>query len=264
MKESQIAAVYNHENPEMLRMGSMMGEFAVSSLVDNIILMNWIELGDSFRLGFTIAKLRANPVDRITRECEIINGQGLRVLPRTLPVPQHPFSSYAGLVSRAPVRRLRTLGGLRMASPSPTHNLLFQPELWERALESYAKTVGLTVKLYDTDARVILGPIHATPLFQLFQEAAEPDPGIFAECARRCLAQTTSRAPVLVGEFHGLTVVGTSLALSNQIVACAVGAMPSPISLNFPKFSVWRRMWVSGLAGFGRWRASRGRSLSAS
>jgi len=43
--------VYNRENPEMLGMNSMMGDFAMSSLVDNIILMNWIELGDSFRLG---------------------------------------------------------------------------------------------------------------------------------------------------------------------------------------------------------------------
>jgi circadian clock protein KaiC len=104
MKESQAVAVYNHENAEMLGMGSMMGEFAMSSLVDNIILMNWIELGDSFRLGLTIAKMRANPVDRITRECEIIEGRGMRVLPRVLPAPKLPFSSYAGLVSRAPVR----------------------------------------------------------------------------------------------------------------------------------------------------------------
>ncbi|HEY6391120.1 MAG TPA: ATPase domain-containing protein [Bryobacteraceae bacterium] len=111
MKESQIAAVYNHENPEMLGMASMMGEFAMSSLVDNIILMNWIELGDSFRLGITIAKMRANPVDRVTRECEVVNGQGMRVLPRTLPVPKQPFSNYSGLVSRAPVRSVRRREG---------------------------------------------------------------------------------------------------------------------------------------------------------
>jgi hypothetical protein len=110
MKEAQIAAVYNHENPEMLGMASMMGDFALSSLVDNILLLNWIELGDSFRLGLTIAKMRANPVDRTTRECEIRNGQGMVVLPRTLPVPsQHPFSTYAGLVSRAPERHAQRL-----------------------------------------------------------------------------------------------------------------------------------------------------------
>lgn len=104
MKENQIVAVYNHENPEMLGMNSMMGDFAMSSLVDNIILMNWIELGDSFRLGLTVGKMRANPVDRVTHECEIVDGKGMRVLPRALPIPKKPFSSYGGLVSRAPER----------------------------------------------------------------------------------------------------------------------------------------------------------------
>ncbi|HEX5234358.1 MAG TPA: ATPase domain-containing protein [Silvibacterium sp.] len=105
MKENQVAAVYNHENPEMLGMKSMMGDFGMSSLVDNIVLMNWIELGDAFRLGLTIAKMRANPVDRITHECEVVDGKGMRVLPRVLPSPRHSFSAYAGLISRSPERR---------------------------------------------------------------------------------------------------------------------------------------------------------------
>jgi KaiC/GvpD/RAD55 family RecA-like ATPase len=88
-------------------MASMMGDFQMSSLVDNIILMNWVEIGDTFRLGLTIAKMRANPVNRSTHEVEILDGQGMRVLQRELRVAadQHPFSSYAGLVSRAPERR---------------------------------------------------------------------------------------------------------------------------------------------------------------
>ena len=85
MKEHQTATVYNHENPEMLGMSSMMGDFAMSSLVDNIMLMNWIELGDAFRLGLTVAKMRANPNARTTHECEIVDGKGLRVLPREIP-----------------------------------------------------------------------------------------------------------------------------------------------------------------------------------
>jgi len=107
MKEHDIAAVYNHENPEMLGMASMMGGFAMSSLVDNIILLNWIEIADTFRLGMTVAKMRANPVKRVTRECEILDGKGMRVLPREL----HPsridsaLSNYGGLISRAPDRR---------------------------------------------------------------------------------------------------------------------------------------------------------------
>jgi len=106
MKEHQIAAVYNHENPEMLGMSSMMGDFAMSSLVDNIVLMNWVETGDAFRLGLTVAKMRANPTTRVTYECEILSDGGMRVLPRRLPSPvlQEPFSGYQGLVSRAPTR----------------------------------------------------------------------------------------------------------------------------------------------------------------
>ena len=106
MKEHQVAAVYNNENPEMLGMSSMMGDFAMSSLVDNIILMNWIELGDTFRLGLTVAKMRANPTVRTTHECEILNGKGMHVLPRQLKVPSRvAFAGYRGLISRAPERR---------------------------------------------------------------------------------------------------------------------------------------------------------------
>ena len=106
MKEHQTATVYNHENPEMLGMASMMGDFAMSSLVDNILLMNWIELGDAFRLGLTVAKMRANPNARSTHECEILNGQGLHVLPRKIPPSlARPFSSYQNLISRNPARQ---------------------------------------------------------------------------------------------------------------------------------------------------------------
>jgi circadian clock protein KaiC len=107
MKEHQIAAVYNHENPEMLGMSSMMGEFRMSSLVDNIILMNFIELGDTFRRGLTVGKMRSNPVNHSTHECEVVNGEGMRVLPRQLPAAasKTAFSSYHALISRSPERR---------------------------------------------------------------------------------------------------------------------------------------------------------------
>jgi circadian clock protein KaiC len=104
MKEHQIAAVYNHENPEILGMTSMMGDFAMSSLVDNILLLNFVELGDTFRLALTIGKLRSNPVNRTTYECEIVNGQGMRVLGGQLPAPTKAFSAYHGLISRGPER----------------------------------------------------------------------------------------------------------------------------------------------------------------
>jgi circadian clock protein KaiC len=85
MKEHQVTTLYNHENPELLGMSSIMGPFGVSSLVDNVLLLNWVELADTFRQALTIAKMRANAFDRTTRECEIVNGQGMRVLPREIP-----------------------------------------------------------------------------------------------------------------------------------------------------------------------------------
>jgi KaiC/GvpD/RAD55 family RecA-like ATPase len=113
MKESQTAAIYNHENPEMLGMSSMMGEFGMSSLVDNIVLMNWIEIGDTFRLGLTVAKMRANPTVRTTFECEIVDGKGMRVLSNRLPSPLNrvPFSGYEGLISRNPARQAASAAG---------------------------------------------------------------------------------------------------------------------------------------------------------
>ena len=107
MKEHQIAAVYNLENPEMLGMSSMMGVFHMSSLVDNIVLMNFIELGDTFRRGLTVGKMRSNLVNHSTHECEVVSGAGMRVLPRQLPTAKskRAFSTYHALISRSPERR---------------------------------------------------------------------------------------------------------------------------------------------------------------
>jgi circadian clock protein KaiC len=106
MKEHQVTTLYSYENPEVLGVSSMMSDAKCSSLLDNIIMMNWIELGDTFRHALTIAKLRANPTNHTTHECEIVDGQGMRVLPRPLAgiSPARPFSSYRGLISRAPER----------------------------------------------------------------------------------------------------------------------------------------------------------------
>jgi circadian clock protein KaiC len=105
LRRRYITALFSYENPEMLGMSSMTGVMGISSLVDNILLLNWVELGDTFRLGLTVAKARAMPTSRTTYECEIVDGRGLRVLPRAVPLPQLPFSRYVGLLSRAPERR---------------------------------------------------------------------------------------------------------------------------------------------------------------
>lgn len=107
MKEHQVTTLYNHENPELLGMSSVMGPFGVSSLVDNVVLLNWVELGDTFRQALTIAKMRANAFDRTTRECEVVDGHGMHVLPRQIPpgvTRRLAFWEFYSLVSRSPER----------------------------------------------------------------------------------------------------------------------------------------------------------------
>jgi signal transduction histidine kinase len=98
---------------------------------------------------------------------------------------------------------------------------LFSSDLWQRALESYASAIRLTIELFDAEERVVFGPLHSTPLFHLFEARPRYDPGLFGECARQCLAQTDDR-PAVVSEFCGLTVIGTSLMLDGRIVGAAV------------------------------------------
>lgn len=98
---------------------------------------------------------------------------------------------------------------------------LFGSELWKPALDKYAQATGLSVELFGTDGRLVLNSAYSTPLVGLFREH-EVEPGLFAECARRCIAQTADRPAVVVAEGHGLTVVGTSLVLEGLIVGAAV------------------------------------------
>jgi len=98
---------------------------------------------------------------------------------------------------------------------------LFGSDLWQTTLDKYAEATGLSVELFDVDGRVVLSSIYSTPLVALFREHGR-DPGLFAECARRCLNQTDLRPAVVVDESHGLTVVGTSLLLEGEVVGAAV------------------------------------------
>jgi hypothetical protein len=98
---------------------------------------------------------------------------------------------------------------------------LFGSELWKQALDKYAEVTGLSVELFGVEGQTVLGPVHPTPLVALFRDYGF-EPGLFGECARRCLSQTNPRPAVVATESHGLTVIGTSLVLEGAIVGAAV------------------------------------------
>lgn len=92
---------------------------------------------------------------------------------------------------------------------------------WLPALEKYAEATGLTVQLFGLEAGLALATARPTPLVELFLQYGF-EPGLFAECARRCIKQTQTRPAVAVSESHGLTVVGASLVLDGTVVGAAV------------------------------------------
>ncbi len=107
---------------------------------------------------------------------------------------------------------------------SHSQGFLFKAELWNAALNKYGAVTRLTVNLYDDEQRIVCGPAPSSAIFAVFEKYGY-DPGIFLDCARKCLAQTAEaveRPAVVVTSPHGLAVVGTSLLLEGSIIGCAV------------------------------------------
>jgi signal transduction histidine kinase/ActR/RegA family two-component response regulator len=99
--------------------------------------------------------------------------------------------------------------------------MLFDVAVWRPALEKFGAVTHSTVIVYATDGAIVCGPLPKTPLFSIF-EAVGYNPGVFDECAKRCLSQTTVRPAVITAPQYGLAAVGTSLMLDDEIVGAAV------------------------------------------
>jgi circadian clock protein KaiC len=104
-KQYLLTTFFNYENSELFGVSHFMPEFAVSSIVDNIILLNLVELGNTLRRAITVAKARGSDHQFVTREFKIELG-GISLLPEdeSARLPALPFLSYYGLLSRAPTR----------------------------------------------------------------------------------------------------------------------------------------------------------------
>jgi hypothetical protein len=80
-----------------------------------------------------------------------------------------------------------------MAPPTDT---AFGLDAWTSTLEKYGAVVDLSVTLYDADAHIICGPLHATPIVTLL--GAYEMKASFADCAAACLAQSIHHRPPVV------------------------------------------------------------------
>jgi circadian clock protein KaiC len=104
-KDRLMTTFLSYENPELFGVNQFMPEYPVSSIVDNIVLLNFVELGNTLHRAITVAKARGSANQFVTREFTIGPG-GISLVPvdQAAALPILPFSSYYGLLSRAPTR----------------------------------------------------------------------------------------------------------------------------------------------------------------
>lgn len=103
-KSRLMTTFFNYENPELFGISTYMPEFAVSSIVDNIILMSLVEIGSTLRRSIAVMKARGCRHEFDTREFTI--GQGgiaLQPIEANVALPL-PIESYSSVLSRAPTR----------------------------------------------------------------------------------------------------------------------------------------------------------------
>lgn len=107
-KNRLATILFNYESPELLGVSQISEELKGSHLVDNIILLNYVEISTVLRRALAVPKVRGSRNQQITREYTIGAG-GLLLLDEsdndTQAVPQLPFSAYYGLLSRSPSRQ---------------------------------------------------------------------------------------------------------------------------------------------------------------
>lgn len=100
-----MTTFFNYENPQAFGISSYMPDFPVSSVVDNIILLGLVELGNVLRRTMTVVKARGSNHESDSREFAIEQG-GISLLPvdEGAGLPALPVQSYQSLLSRAPTR----------------------------------------------------------------------------------------------------------------------------------------------------------------
>ena len=140
-KHNLMTTFFNYENPELFGVTHYMPDYAISSIVDNLILLNFVELGSSLR--HHRGQARGSEHQFVTREFTIGPG-GISLLPmeegKGLPVL--PFQSYYGLLSRAPTRRSPDLprGGEGEPSPKQRNSALLTLQHGKEAMPRFAAT----------------------------------------------------------------------------------------------------------------------------
>ncbi|HXW29852.1 MAG TPA: ATPase domain-containing protein [Xanthobacteraceae bacterium] len=93
-----------YENPEVFGITRFMPDAAISSIVDNILLLSFVEVGNEVRRSLTVIKARGCAHDLVSREFTIGTG-GICLVADPGGGLKTPFNQLDSLLSRAPKRR---------------------------------------------------------------------------------------------------------------------------------------------------------------
>lgn len=110
-KDKLITAICNYESPELLGLSQISVDLKASAIVDNIVLLSYVEISTKLRRALLVPKVRGAAIPQMTREFLIQQG-GIKIVQEDKvqakefeEVPQLPLSSYYGILSRAPARQ---------------------------------------------------------------------------------------------------------------------------------------------------------------
>lgn len=116
-KNKLVTAYCNYESPELLGLSQISVDLKASAIVDNIVLLSYVEISTKLRRALLVPKVRGASIPQVTREFLIKNG-GIKIVEDNRDqakefeeVPQLPLSSYYGILSRAPARQSPLLEG---------------------------------------------------------------------------------------------------------------------------------------------------------
>ena len=122
-KNRLITAYFNYESPELLGVSQISEELKGSHLVDNILLLSYVEISTRLRRAISVPKVRGSRNVQETREYTIRDG-GISIIDDNDDggaVPQLPFSAYYGLLSRSPMRQSPAIEeAISQGTPMPT------------------------------------------------------------------------------------------------------------------------------------------------
>lgn len=117
VKGRLATAFFNYESPELLGVSQISQELKGLHLVDNIILLRYVEISTRLRRAIAVPKVRGSKNKNIQMTREYVSGNGgISHLDESVvagkdaaPVPQLPFSSYCGLLACSPSRKSPTI-----------------------------------------------------------------------------------------------------------------------------------------------------------